>query len=1342
MTTPSQYEKEFQNVPFTRLMCYYAYRFDSLDERDLKAYAKMEHLSLPEVKDFARRGLDQGYLTMGSYDWYGSGRAYCIRPAHALPFLHHLYTQQWDKDFERLSTINDYQGTYVNRMVMYTLRGKASQVKPAWFDDLDTDLFLTLTHYPDLYPLAGRMGEIDIFNIINETLETNLEHNVYEDDAPLLSLITIWEKKNKQELTELRDLLLVYRYMADGVYTPPASPVSPELSAKTLARYASPFRILLEALRAAVAADYSRAITLYSAYFKLTNSQRPYRNLFASPLLSYIHMMTFVHEGSDESMKCAQRYNADRYLAGSTSSTATLALYEYFTRADHRIPANYLEILWRAGGTYRQLADLLTHYIQDASTRPAGLPAEQPRYALLRHEMASFLPLTDEERARLDAAYGTHPLLFSIPFKAPWEYALEDLLSAQQTDAQNREGTQSTRMMYLIRYNEIEPREQSRLKSGAWSSGRAISTQRYCEGQIDCMDEADRRIWNQFRRGGYRSLSPEIVMPELVDTDRVCYGRNAPYKPVRIVREKPYLTIERGRDSFTVHANYEAKKGKHVYTSPTHIVTERADDEYVVTAIEGVQRRFFEGLLRVGHFPLEAEARLKEFFPQVSQIIEVHSSTFAEGNTLDTVQGDATLYLQASPLEDGFSLHIVVRPLPGGQLTFVPGQGPAVVPDEAQGQRLQVQRPLKEEKRRLTTLAALVNNLTDCEVREGSALLGVQEMLALVEHLRPMSHLYVIEWEEGKQLNLRKTVKMDRWQVGLRRHAGWFELEGEISLDDDTVLSMAQLLDLLGNGRNEYVRLNDHDYLQLSDNLRRQLSRLEAASQHQHGRVEIPALTAGLLTEDALEGEFTVQTDEALEQLRGRITESRTLSPKVPAKLQATLRDYQLDGFQWIARLNHWGAGACLADDMGLGKTVQTIAYLLYIAKEGASLVVAPASVVPNWKRELARFAPSLQVSILNESTDRLATITQAKPRHVIVSTYGLLVSESEALTQKSWNVVCLDEAHTIKNRETKTSSVAMQLQASHRLILTGTPVQNHLGELWNLFQFINPGLLGSYEQFQQKFIQPIEGEHDKQRQQQLNRLVHPFMLRRTKREVVEELPDKEEIILPVELTDAEMSIYEVIRRKAQEMVAEGGAKVNVATLAQITKLRQAACCAELVEPKWEGSCSKIDRLVDLLIELRENGHRALVFSQFTSFFALIRKALDRASIPYLYLDGSVAVRKRQQLVDEFQEGDCPFFLISLKAGGLGLNLTGANYIIHLDPWWNPAIEQQATDRAYRIGQKQKVTAYHLVSSHTIEEKILRLHDTKRNLSDALLSGTDMSHKLTAHDLLEILEGK
>ena len=317
-----------------------------------------------------------------------------------------------------------------------------------------------------------------------------------------------------------------------------------------------------------------------------------------------------------------------------------------------------------------------------------------------------------------------------------------------------------------------------------------------------------------------------------------------------------------------------------------------------------------------------------------------------------------------------------------------------------------------------------------------------------------------------------------------------------------------------------------------------------------------------------------------------------------------------------------------------------------------------------------------------------------------------------------------------------------MKLQATHRIILTGTPVQNHLGELWNLFQFANPGLLGSHEQFRQKYIVPIEQQDNKERSRQLKRIVSPFMLRRTKQEVIEELPDKTEINIPVELSDDELAVYEVIRRRAKQLLEDerSSSGVSVNTLAEITRLRQAACSAELVEKNWKGECSKLTALSDLLQEIVDGGNAVLVFSQFTSFLAMVRQQLDKQKQPYLYLDGAVPVRQRDQLVQQFQHGDCPVFLISLKAGGLGLNLTGANYVIHLDPWWNPAIEQQATDRAYRIGQRQNVTVYHLISQHTIEEKILRLHQTKRNLADAMLEGTNESHKLTSKDLLAMID--
>jgi SNF2 family DNA or RNA helicase len=307
--------------------------------------------------------------------------------------------------------------------------------------------------------------------------------------------------------------------------------------------------------------------------------------------------------------------------------------------------------------------------------------------------------------------------------------------------------------------------------------------------------------------------------------------------------------------------------------------------------------------------------------------------------------------------------------------------------------------------------------------------------------------------------------------------------------------------------------------------------------------------------------------------------------------------------------------------------------------------------------------------------------------------------------------------------------------------MLTGTPVQNHLGELWNLFQFVNPGLLGSYEDFSRRFIGPIEVAKDKERQQQLDRIVHPFMLRRTKEKVLDELPEKTEIYQTVDLSPEEMAVYEIIRENAQQMLeAENSEKVSINALAEITRLRQASCAAQLVEKNWKGKCSKIEALIEALEPIIESGDAALVFSQFTSFLAIVQKELDKAGIPYLYIDGTVSVKERQKLVEKFQNGECPVFIISLKAGGLGLNLTRANYVFHLDPWWNPAIEQQATDRAHRMGQHNAVTVYHFLSSGTIEEKIKRLHEQKRDLAENILEGTDMSGKITGKELLEMIK--
>jgi SNF2 family DNA or RNA helicase len=424
---------------------------------------------------------------------------------------------------------------------------------------------------------------------------------------------------------------------------------------------------------------------------------------------------------------------------------------------------------------------------------------------------------------------------------------------------------------------------------------------------------------------------------------------------------------------------------------------------------------------------------------------------------------------------------------------------------------------------------------------------------------------------------------------------------------------------------------------------------------------------------------------------------------------------------------------------MGLGKTVQAIAVLQHRMDAGPALVVAPVSVVPNWVSEVNRFAPALRVKTLHDSDDRTVTLTSLEAGDLLVTSYGLLLSEEDALTAKHWATVILDEAHVIKNYHTKTSKAAMTLQADFRIILTGTPLQNHLGEMWNLFQFINPGLLGDLSRFTEMFVRPAD-EHTRER---LKKLISPFILRRTKTAVLKELPPKTEIVRKITLSDEETAFYEMLRRKAIESLESDdspqGAK-HIKILAEITRLRQACCHPALVSPGTGIESTKLSVFLEIASELKESGHRALVFSQFVTHLSLVRKALDEAGFSYQYLDGSTPTMKRLVEVRNFQNGVGDFFLISLKAGGLGLNLTSADYVIHLDPWWNPAIEDQASDRAYRIGQVQPVTVYRLVAKHTIEEKIIQLHHTKRDLADSLLEGSDRAAKLSINELMELIK--
>ena len=476
--------------------------------------------------------------------------------------------------------------------------------------------------------------------------------------------------------------------------------------------------------------------------------------------------------------------------------------------------------------------------------------------------------------------------------------------------------------------------------------------------------------------------------------------------------------------------------------------------------------------------------------------------------------------------------------------------------------------------------------------------------------------------------------------------------------------------------------------------------------------------------------------DEAPEALQKAAEELELLKPKenlnAPKEFLATLRPYQQDGYEWLQFLREQNLGGILADDMGLGKTIQTLAHLHNEKKSGRanlpSLILAPKSVVPNWEKEAKKFAPSLKVLAL-QGANRKKYYSVLGYSDLVVTSYPVLLRDAEELLNQPFHYVVLDEAHTIKNAASQVTRVAYKIDARHRLCLSGTPIENHLGELWSQFHFLMPGFLGSEDSFNRCFRVPIEKGRDEGLRKRLAERVAPLMLRRTKSKVATELPPKTEIVRKVELNKKQLDIYEAVRAAVSKDVREeierrGEEASKIMVLDALMKLRQVCCHPQLLKipsAQKARNSAKMDLLMEWLPSMVREGRRILIFSQFTRMLAIIEKELEKRNIRYQTLTGQS--KDRGGLCDTFQAGKVPVFLISLRAGGTGLNLTAADTVIHYDPWWNPALEAQATDRAYRIGQKNPVFVYKMITEGTIEEKILMLQQKKRALFEGILDG-------------------
>lgn len=700
---------------------------------------------------------------------------------------------------------------------------------------------------------------------------------------------------------------------------------------------------------------------------------------------------------------------------------------------------------------------------------------------------------------------------------------------------------------------------------------------------------------------------------------------------------------------------------------------------------------------------------------------------------------DLTAALRVEWRADGTAvLELLASVHPSAPLV-TPGEGPELYTFRHDGARVFVER---DRSRELTVVGEALGVLADYATWDGAigSTSDVAQTLALVELLRTSSPVSRVEAKLGKAPSEIAWGEMDR-SLTVSREGAWFAVRGDLRLGDTTI-TLGEVLDAARLAR-RYVPTHDGAFVLIPDEVQERLLALATAADLAKRDPQGTAKVHDAFAEVLAEAEKMFTRSEGVDVIGYAKTLTAARKKKVhPAIEHGELRPYQIDGATWMLRLAAWAPGCILADDMGLGKTVQTASVLLARQKMGPALVVAPASVTSNWKAELARFVPSLGVKWLNE--DREVDPSRLGAGDVVIVSYGLLPRVASKLADVEFATLVIDEAQFLKNAVAQRSSVTRAIKRKFTIALTGTPLENHLGDLWSLFDQVFPGLLGREPDFRERFRKAIESGEGSPKLGALSRLVAPFLLRRTRGDVLRELPARAELTQLIELSPDEAKRYASLRRACElefgkRDKGETTAQTKIALLAALTRLRQLACDVSLVDDKWTAPSSKLVRLTELATTLAEEKNRVLVFSQFRQLCIRAQKYLESAGLRVAFLAGDTPTTERKDIIDAFQRGEFDVFCISLMAGGTGLNLTRANYVIHLDPWWNPAVEEQATSRAHRMGQTEPVTVMRLVSRGTIEEGILELHARKRDLASAVLEGKSTAKVLTADELLALV---
>ncbi|KUG02637.1 superfamily ii dna/rna helicase, snf2 family [hydrocarbon metagenome] len=588
---------------------------------------------------------------------------------------------------------------------------------------------------------------------------------------------------------------------------------------------------------------------------------------------------------------------------------------------------------------------------------------------------------------------------------------------------------------------------------------------------------------------------------------------------------------------------------------------------------------------------------------------------------------------------------------------------------------------------------------------------------------------------------------------GVRMNTGSGLLELSLEYQDISPREFIGLLKSYKMKKN-YYRLKNGSYLALDNSELKGVVELMAeldirSHEIAAGKIQLPAYRAPYLDQAARARGLNIKGNGAFKALVREIREPQESEYEIPASLQAKLRHYQENGFKWLKSLSVYGFGGILADDMGLGKTLQVLSLLLSEKAKGCltSLAIVPTSLMYHWQDEARRFTPDLKVVIMSgNQRERREIMASLDMPDLIVTSYALIKRDLALYQDMQFRYCILDEAQNIKNPNTQVAKTVKHIQASARFALTGTPIENSLSELWSIFDFLMPGYLLSHNKFRSRYEVPIVKDNQPEAIQELKRHIQPFVMRRMKREVLKELPKKTENKMSNSMTAEQRKLYLAYLLQAQNEFREevqkyGFNRSQIKILSILTRLRQICCHPSLFIENYTGGSGKLELLMEILVDAIDSGHRILVFSQFTSMLSLIKAELHRSSISYYYLDGSTAAEQRMKLVHSFNAGQQKVFLISLKAGGTGLNLTGADVVIHYDPWWNPAVEDQATDRAYRIGQKNAVQVIKLISKDSVEEKIFDLQEKKKALIDAVIQpGENFLSKMSEEDIRMLFE--